>query len=196
MTQTVSIRPARAAETVALARLIADSFSHLPLTQWLVPEHNARVDVLAGQFALFVEHAIAHGDVYVAEDGLGVGVWYPPGPIPDVDDYDARLAAACGPYTPRVAELDAAMHHAHPVGPEHAYLSLLAVAASARDRGIGSALLDLHHRRLDADGTPAYLDASGPPSRRLYMRHGYADHAEPYGVGGIDGFYPMWREPR
>jgi len=196
MTETASIRAARASEIDSLARLIAESFYHLPLTRWLVPEQDTRTAALAGQFVLFVEHALSHGDVYVAEDGLAVAVWFPSGPIPDVTDYDARLAAACGPYTSRFAELDAAMHHAHPAEPDHAYLSFLSVDESVRNRGIGSALLDVHHRRLDADGTPAYLDASGVRSRGLYLRHGYTDFAAPYGAGDVKGLYPMWREPK
>ena len=68
--------------------------------------------------------------------------------------------------------------------------------SAARNRGIGSALLEAHHRRLDADGTPAYLDASGLPSRALYLRHGYTDHAGSYGPDGVTAFYPMWRESR
>jgi ribosomal protein S18 acetylase RimI-like enzyme len=196
MTDTVSIRSARATEAPALGRLIAVAFSHLPTTKWLVPDDDARVDVLAGQFTMFVEQGIAHGDVYVAGDGVGVAVWLPPGDLPDIEDYDERLAARCGPYTPRIVALDEVMHKARPVEPEHAYLAMLAVHEPARDLGVGSALLNLQHRRLDADGTPAYLDASGLHSRRLYQRHGYTDYAPPYGVGGIDGFYPMWREPK
>ena len=109
---------------------------------------------------------IDHGDVYVAGDGDGVAVWFPPGPMPDIPDYDERLAAACGPYTARFVELDEQMHKAHPTDPDHAYLAFLTVEAPARNRGIGSALLEAHHRRLDADGTPAYLDASGLPEPR------------------------------
>lgn len=197
MTEAVSIRPGRASDVDALARSIARAFGHLPVSQWLVPEdEEARVDAMAGQFRLLIAPAIDHGDVYVAGEGAGVAVWFPPGPMPDIPDYDERLAAACGPYTARFVELDEQMHKAHPGEPDHAYLAFLAVEAPARNRGIGSALLEEHHRRLDADGTPAYLDASGLQSRALYLRHGYTDHAGPYGPGDLTGFYPMWREPR
>ena len=197
MTEVVSIRPGRASDVDALARSIARAFGLLPVSQWLVPDdEDARVDAMAGQFRLLVAHAIDHGDVYVADDGDGVAVWFPPGPMPDIPDYDERLATACGPHTPRFVELDEQMHKAHPTDPDHAYLAFLTVEASARNRGIGSALLEAHHRRLDADGTPAYLDASGLRSRALYVRHGYTDHAEPYGPDGVTAFYPMWRESR
>lgn len=198
MTDTVSIRSGNVSEAGQLGRLIGESFIHLEVTRWLVEKEEHRVPALAGQFEMLVAHAIEHGDVYVAEDvstgePAGVGVWFPHTPIPDIEDYDARLAAACGPYVSRFAELDAAMHAAHPTSPDHAYLLFLAVGESARNRGIGTALLKEHHVLLDKEGIPAYLDASGLHSRELYLRHGYVDHAPPYGVGGLTGFYPMWR---
>jgi ribosomal protein S18 acetylase RimI-like enzyme len=197
MTAAVSIRPGRASDVDALARSVARAFGHLPVSQWLVPgEEDARIEAMAGQFRLLVTHALEHGDVYVADEGDGVAVWFPPGPMPDIPDYDDALEAACGPYTPKFVALDEEMHKAHPAAPDHAYLLFLAVEAPARNRGIGSALLDLHHRRLDGDSTPAYLDASGRQSRALYLRHGYVDYAEPYGPDGMTAFYPMWREPR
>jgi ribosomal protein S18 acetylase RimI-like enzyme len=197
MTAADSIRPGRASDVDALARSIARAFGPLPVSQWLVPDdEEARIDAMAGQFRLLVAHAIDHGDVYVAGAGDGVAVWFPPGPMPDIPDYDERLAAVCGPHTARFVELDEQIHKAHPTDPDHAYLAFLAVEASSRNRGIGSALLEAHHRRLDADSTPAYLDASGLPSRALYLRHGYTDYAEPYGPDGVTAFYPMWRESR
>jgi GNAT superfamily N-acetyltransferase len=194
-TGTPSVRTARTGEAPALGRLIATAFSHLPVSRWLVPEPDERVPAMGGQFEMVVAHGIQHGDVYVSDEGPGVAVWFPPGEMPEIENYGERLAAACGPYAERFAELDDAMHHAHPSAPDHAYLAFLAVAEPGRDRGVGSALLEAHHQRLDADGLPAYLDASGLDSRRLYLRHGYTDHAPPYGPGGLREFCPMWREP-
>jgi GNAT superfamily N-acetyltransferase len=192
------IRCAAPHEAAALARLIAESFAPLPVCQWLVEDEATRIDALAGQFEIIVEHAIAHGDVYVvgAEAApSGVAVWFPPHEIPDMPDYDKRLAAVAGPYTSRFAELDAAMHSAHPDGPAHAYLAFMAVRGPERDHGIGAALLEKHHRKLDEAGVPAYLEASGLRSRQLYLRHQYVDHGSAYGPAGINEFRPMWRDP-
>lgn len=198
MTKTVSIRSGVVSESGRLGLLIGDSFAHLELSRWLVDDEAQRVPAMAAQFEMLVAHAVEYGDVHVAEDQVtgepvGVGVWFPPTPIPDIPDYDARLAAACGPYTARFAELDSAMHDAHPTGTDHAYLLFLAVSESHRNHGIGSALLNVRHSVLDQEKAPAYLDASGLHSRGLYLRHGYVDHAPPYGVGGLKCFYPMWR---
>ena len=197
MTEPVPVRRARDGEAEALGALVARAFAPLPLTRWLVPDDGeARVAALGGQFEMLVAHGMRHGDVYVGGDAEGVAVWFPPGASMDIPGYDRRLAEICGPYLPRFVELDELLHKAHPDGPPHAFLALLAVESGARDRGIGSALLDVHHSRLDADGTPAYLDASGLDSRRLYMRNGYTDYAPPYGPAGLTALYPMWREPR
>jgi len=197
VTRPVPVRRAADGEAGALGLLVARAFAPLPLTHWLVPDDpDTRVAALGGQFAMLVAHGMRHGDVYVAGDGDGVAVWFPPGPPPEIPGYDERLAEVCGPHLPRFVELDDLLHKAHPGEPDHAFLALLAVEAPVRDRGIGTALLDAHHERLDADGMPAYLDASGPDSRRLYLRHGYADHAPPYGPAGLAALYPMWRAPR
>jgi GNAT superfamily N-acetyltransferase len=193
------IRCAEPHEAPALARLIAESFAPLPVCEWLVEDEMSRINALAGQFEIIVEHAIAHGDVYVVGDEdappMGVAVWFPSHEIPEMADYDKRLAAAAGPYTHRFEELDAAMHTAHPGGPAHAYLAFMAVRSTERDHGIGAALLEKHHRKLDETGTPAYLEASGLRSRRLYLRHEYTDHGPAYGPGGLKVFRPMWRNP-
>jgi GNAT superfamily N-acetyltransferase len=196
------VRPAQAAEATRLGSLIADAFAHLPVGERLTADADERRVAMAGQFGILVEHAIAHGDVHVIDrpggnaEPVAVAAWLRPGPIPNIDDYDQRLAAACGRLTPRFVELDELMHSRHPVAPEHAYLAFLAARADARDRGLGTALLSAYHPGLDASGTPAYLEASGLRSRELYLRHGYVDYGPPYGLDGGEHFYPMWREPR
>jgi ribosomal protein S18 acetylase RimI-like enzyme len=189
------IRRAVPGDAGVLGRLIADEFHHLEVAAWLVADPLERRIAMGGHFEIVVGHAIAHGDVYVVDgpDGAtGVAVWFPESEIPDIDDYDERLAVACGTHTVRFARLDDVFHSARPAEP-HAYLALLAVRASVRSGGVGSALLRAHHARLDATGTDAYLDASNLRSRKLYLRHGYADRGAPYGITGGDDFYPMWR---
>jgi hypothetical protein len=53
-------------------------------------------------------------------------------------------------------------------------------------------------RRLTArDGTPAYLEASSPRARDLYLRHGYAmRRGSAFRLPEGPLLWPMWREPR
>jgi GNAT superfamily N-acetyltransferase len=126
-------------------------------------------------------------------------VWYSNAPegVPDIPDYDQRLAAICGPYTKRFQLLDEAMHHAHPVGRQHEFLALLAVSPDAQGGGLGAALLKVRHDVLDEAGIPAYLEASSLRSRQLYLRNGYVDLGQPFAVpdGPDPAMWPLWRDP-
>jgi GNAT superfamily N-acetyltransferase len=194
-----SIRRAGPAETGALAQVIADAFDDLPVCRWLVPDPRQRRRVLPADFHILVEHGVEHGTVYTTGELDAVAVWYSGAPegVPDIPDYDERVARACGPYTERFRLLDDAMHGAHPVGRPHEHLAFLAVSPRAQGRGLGSAMLTLRHDILDERGVPAYLEASSPRSRELYLRHGYADAGDPFAPKGVADpmMWPMWRDP-
>jgi GNAT superfamily N-acetyltransferase len=69
------------------------------------------------------------------------------------------------------------------------------VVPEATGNGRGSALLEPVPRRCDAEGLPAYLEASSEHNARVYGRLGF----EPWDdVEIVDGVRvrPMWREPR
>ncbi|WP_238161769.1 GNAT family N-acetyltransferase [Micromonospora endolithica] len=115
---------------------------------------------------------------------------------PDITDYDVRLARATRDAVGRFVALDLAMHAAHPTGLPHEYLAFLAVDPRHQGQGLGSRLLRHHHAVLDADGTPAYLEATGDRNARLYARHGYQPGQPPYRAGDSPALRPMWRPPR
>lgn len=192
----LSIVRADHTEAGAITDVIADAFQHLGVVVWLVPARAERRRVLGGNFRIFVEHALTYGEVHVTDDRSGVAVWFPrdADPIPEPPDYDRRLAEACGRWTERFQILDRLMDAHHPAQPHH-HLAFLAVRPDRQGEGLGSALLRHHHARLDADGVAAYLEASSPPSRDLYTRHGYRVGA-PFAVPDGTPFWPMWREPR
>jgi GNAT superfamily N-acetyltransferase len=195
----VSIRSAEPTDAKVLAQVIADAFHDLPVCRWLVPDPEERRRVLPPHFQIYVEHGIEYGIVHTTDELDAVAVWFSDAPqgVPDIPDYDSRLAEACEPHTPRFVLLDEAMHHAHPTGTPHEHLALLAVDPTGQHGGIGSALLAARHEYLDAYGIPAYLEASSLRSRSLYLRHGYADLGEPFAVpGGPEPtMWQLWREP-
>lgn len=195
-----SVRIATSTDIKAVAHLVADAFDRLPLTNWLVPDPGERARVLPANFEILVEHAIAHGVVHVNDDRTAAAVWLTGAPdgVPEIGDYDRRMASICGPYIDRFTQLDEAMHRGHPTGPTHAHLVFLAVAPHLHGRGLGTALLDHHHEHLDQHGVPAYLEASSLASRALYLRHGYQPHGEPFTVadGPNPAMWPMWRHPK
>lgn len=190
----VEIVGAGRGDAEAVTAVIAEAFSSLAATAWLVPEPDQRLRILTGNFRIFVEHALEHGAVLTTADRSAVAVWFPRDgePLPEPADYDRRLAAAVDPWTERFQVLDALFEANHPAAPHH-HLAFLAVRPDRQGGGLGSALLRHYHRRLDASGTAAYLEASSEQSRDLYLRHGYRPHGDPFTLPDGTPFWPMWR---
>ena len=83
----------------------------------------------------------------------------------------------------------------HPAG-EFYYLHFIGVHPAHQGKGFGSALLgDVLRQRCDAEGRPAYLEATSRDNVRLYERHGFVA-LQPFGPEGAPPLTPMWREPR
>jgi GNAT superfamily N-acetyltransferase len=139
------------------------------------------------------------GEIYATADTVtgqlsGVALWFPlTSLIPPPQDYETRLKEVTGDAFERACLLDAALDANHPLEPHH-YLAFLAVRPECQSRGVGSALLDRHHARLDQAGLPAYLEANHPRNRDLYLRHGYRVRSV---IELPDGppLWTMWRSP-
>lgn len=183
-------------DTHIIADLIATAFHGLDVAAWLVPEPLERQRVLYANFTTFVGHAFNHGEVLITSDRRGAAVWFPREIAPPgILDYERRRWLACGPNTDRFETLDTAFEAHHPTQAHH-HLAFLAVHPDHHGHGVGTALLDRYHRRLDSAGMPAYLEASSPRSRTLYLRHGYTDHSAPIELPGGPQLWPMWRTPQ
>ncbi|MHA6617430.1 hypothetical protein [Pseudonocardia sp. DLS-67] len=103
--------------------------------------------------------------------------------IPPIPDELARLRT--------FTELTEARH---PAGTAHLYLVFPGVVPEAQGRGPGGALLRRRLARADAEGLPAYLEASSQRSRAPYVRHGFRDlGAEPIRLPDGPAIWPMWR---
>ncbi|GII93745.1 GNAT family N-acetyltransferase [Sinosporangium siamense] len=179
-----------------LGSVIATAFHPGDVNVWCVPDPEERERLLPPHFAILVEHALIHGDVYATADMTAVAVWFPNiKPMPDVPDYDNRIRAFAGPHARRLIAIGETLAAGHPHEPHH-YLNFLAVLPELQGRNIGAALMAKHHAVIDAEGVPAYLEASGLRSRDFYLRLGYHDHGDPI-VLPEDGplMYPMWRPP-
>ncbi|HEV2348144.1 MAG TPA: GNAT family N-acetyltransferase [Actinocrinis sp.] len=198
--QAVRADPGDAAQ---LSSLIALAFHDLPPSTWLIPDSVARREVFPDYFRLYVDHAFEAGAVYTTPELAAVALWLPNGTGHDDPPagYDARLAAVAGGWVDRFRAFDAQLDKHHPAGERHDHLAILAVHPTLQGRGVGSALLDAHHRELASGAEPvaAYLEAASLDSRRLYARHGYQDLPEPIpfpdGKPSTAMMYPMWRPP-
>jgi GNAT superfamily N-acetyltransferase len=193
--------PAGTADLDALGRLIAEAFHDLPPSRWLIPDGDARREVLPGYFRLFVEHALATGVVHTVPDRTAVALWLPGGgdAAAPPADYDARLAALTAPWTGRFVAFDEALDRRHPAGVPHQHLAMIAVRPGRQGAGAGTALLLTRHERLDrGPGEPAYLEAASPRTRQIYLRHGYVlrPNAPIYLPDGGPPMWPIVREPQ
>jgi GNAT superfamily N-acetyltransferase len=185
------------ADIPVLSQVIADAFSDLAPSQWLIENPAARRQIFPGYFGLLIEHAMASGLVCTTPGRDSAALWIPAGadgPQPP-GDYAGRLAAVTRPWTSRFLAFDAALEKNHPAGIPHHYLAILAVRPDRQRQGTGTALLRAHHATLDRDGVPAYLEASDPGTRTLYLACGYADHGPPVQLPGGPLMYPMARKP-
>jgi GNAT superfamily N-acetyltransferase len=96
----------------------------------------------------------------------------------------------------RLLALGQALAPRHPDHEPHLYLAVMGVAGRRQGAGLGTALLRHRLERADADGIGAYLEASSPRSRDLYLRHGFTDLGDPVQVEDSPILWPMWRDPR
>ncbi len=78
----------------------------------------------------------------------------------------------------------------------HAYLWFLGVRPEAQGRGLGSRLLSVGTRRLDAAGEPAYLETQTERNLGLYRRHGFEVISEHKARPDAPILWSMWREPQ
>ncbi|GAA2210500.1 GNAT family N-acetyltransferase [Nonomuraea monospora] len=185
-----AVRLATADDAQRVADLIATAFAGLRPMAYLVPSRRDRHRIMAANFRIFVEHAVEHGEIHLIDDGPAVAVWFPyTSPLPTPHDYDRRLAEATGEWVDRFRTLDELFEKNHPAAPHH-HLAFLAVHPDRQNEGLGTALLQYQHARLD--GLPAYLEASDPRNRDLYTRHGYQAR-EPFALPDGARYWPMWR---
>lgn len=176
----------RMTSTETVVRVLAAAFADDPLARWLLPADLAAEIV----FGPLVEASAAAGELAVAPDRTAAAVWLPraTGPVGErqpIPDAFAHLRT--------FMELTEARH---PTGTAHLYLVLLGVLPEAQGRGLGGALLRERLDRADAEGLPAYLEATSQRSRALYERHGFRDTGDPIHLPDGPTLWPMWRPVR
>ena len=150
-------------------------------------------------FELYVDGYLRHGETYLASDGNGAAVWLPPNTelfTPDqAQIFGVAVADLLGPDVDRAFQLGEIFAEHHPDEPLY-YCQFLATVPALQGRGIGSALLRDTLHRADAEGMPAYHEATSPRNRALYERHGYVSQGEFTLPEGGPTLWRMWRDPR
>ena len=196
-----AVRRATPADVPALARVLADAFYDDPAGRWFFPQARTRRRRLERFFRLVAleRMALPHDEVHTTEDLAGAALWMPPGSLESSTLAELlllpRIVRSCGPDTARTLRNIAAMDAVHPHEP-HWYLPQIGVATGRQGQGIGSALLRPVLDRCDAEGMPAYLEATTTRSRDLYARHGFEVVEVMTLPDGGPPLWRMWRDPR
>jgi hypothetical protein len=178
----MNVRPATQADHPRMVATLAAAFATDPPLRFLVPDDTeARLRVYFGALVPLY-------DAWVSEDPFGTALWLPPGRYPFRALTQLRLLPAgvrvFRPHLRRALGAQRAVERHHPHEP-HWYLDY--IAADTPGSGAGSTLLSHAERR------PAYLNASTPRSRDLYLRHGFQVTSEfrlPFGGPPV---WRMWR---
>lgn len=193
------IRPARIGELDGIAGAMARAFADDPALGFLLGEAR-RLERLERFFEAELRVvAFPHEIVWTTDSLVGGAIWARPGHwrVP------VSASIAEGPAMVRVfgSRLGLAlwtrlrMERLHPKQPESYYLAAIGIAPEGQGRGVGSALMEPMLERIDAEGAPAYLEASTTRSRGLYARHGFVQTGEIRLPRGGPAIWPMWREP-
>ena len=196
----MAVRPATQADIEKIAPALAEAFAGDPPMTWFTPEEEGRVERLVPYFrALVGKLHIPHGEVWMSEDPVGAAAWVAPGKWP-FTAWQRRGVIATelrtfGRHPLRTLRGVEAIEKNHPKEP-HWYLEYIGVERSGHGQGTGSALLRPMLERCDADGTPAFLNAGSPNSRRLYERHGFEVTEEFRLPDGGPPLWRMWRDPQ
>lgn len=178
-----------------VADIVADSFLHLDVIRFLVPDDVRRREVSRDWYRLYIAHAIDDaGQVVMTGDASAAAVWFDRIREPsEPEGYAKHLADLAGDDLPRFQELDMQMEAHHPTE-AHWHLLFLAVRPEKWNQGLGSRLMTFTHRRLNVNSIPAYLEATSEQNRRLYQRHGYTDMTPPtLAVSDGTRLHRMWR---
>ena len=157
-----------------LSQVIADAFHDLAVSQWLIPDPDARREIFPGYFAIFVQEALERGVVHTTPDRCAAALWIPHEQSFDTGPahYDSRVDEVTGPWAGQFRLLDAALSARLPSF-RCQHLAMLGVRPDRQRRGIGAALLDTSHGELDQPpGDKAYLEASSPETRKIYWSAG------------------------
>lgn len=183
-----------AADGPEVVETLAQAFFDDPMMTWWIPDAARRKEILPGFFELMVGAFLPAEEIY-AIDGVAAALWVPPGPAPSEDEtaeLGRAIAEIAGENAERGFAIMAATEAVHPTE-EHFYLFFLGARPGFQGRGLGSSLLREVLDRCDADGMPAYLEASSEDNRRLYERHAFVVR-DALTVENSPPLYLMWRD--
>ncbi|MEU1813352.1 N-acetyltransferase [Micromonospora aurantiaca (nom. illeg.)] len=186
------VRDATSKDIDALSEIIAGGLMAQPTAAWMVPDAAERRDVLLRYARLVLTRGLDEGQVDTTHDHSAVAVWYSRlEPPVSAASWVYDLQRFLGPHASRFALLHAYVDAVVPHTPHH-YLAHF--AARRGQSGAVRAVLAGYHRRLDAEGLPAYAEVSGArPRESVVARLGYEPRSPVLLEPGGPALWRMWR---
>jgi GNAT superfamily N-acetyltransferase len=155
-----------------LTLALAAAFHEDPVFGWLMPDETRRPARLRRFFEHELRHVLRRGRIWTSDERSGAALILPPGAWRTPLHVAALQGLALGTRVPRAAGLLATIEWRHLREP-HCYFAYIGVAPEAQGRGLGSDLMRPTLERCDAEGLPAYLEASSERNAVLYERLGF-----------------------
>jgi ribosomal protein S18 acetylase RimI-like enzyme len=192
-------RVATADEAATAVELLVGAFYADPTWSWAFPDPQRRAGQQRALWTLFVRGALRYPWVWLDAGSAATSVWIPPGGTELAPDQEAELERLLvdqlGADAGRVLAAVEQFGEAHPRDEPHYYLSLLGTDPARRGHGHGLALLAANLELIDAERTPAYLEASNPANVPLYERYGF-ERIGSFELAGGPVVHTMWRAAR
>jgi GNAT superfamily N-acetyltransferase len=202
--QMPTVRQADATEVAAVSAALTQAFDGEPVTEWMLPQRFRRRARRELMFTLDLQlYVLPHdGQVTTADDGprglVGACLTLPPDGWQMPKTVDGRTALqlfwAYGIGLKRVLHMQRAMAERHLTEP-HYYVRWVGIRPGLRGQGLGSALMQPTLDRCDAEGLPAYIEASSEGSAALYERLGFVHQGVLQLPDGGPPVWPMRRTP-
>lgn len=106
----IGIRRANASDRATVAATISAAFFDDPVTRWLLPDAQRRLEIIEPMLALYADAYLPHGETYLTDDGNGAAVWLLPHaqlltPEQEVT-FGTALAELAGPAIERMVQLE------------------------------------------------------------------------------------------
>jgi len=196
--QSSAVRKARANDVRQLAALLAAAFYQDPVWgPYFLPDKRRRLAGLtwffAGELRQFLPYELVW-DHRGSGRGVGVGAaWTLASAAMGVLRRAPSIARTFGRQLPRVLRATTMVEKQHPRDP-HYYLPYIGVAPARQGNGLGTALLRPALDRGDAQGVPAYLEATNKRNLPLYCRQG-VQAREDIDLPNGPHVWTMWRAP-
>ena len=184
-------------ERSAVPDVLTAAFQDDPVVGWLFPDPTERPRLQRAYYTALLGRPTAQAYLNTTGDAAAIWLDLPAGQAPFEEPRGADAGpdplAVFGPYAERLRHLGGLLAEHHPHVERHLYLACVGVRPGRRGGGLGSALLRHRLAHADAEGLPAYLEASSPRSRDLYLRYGFEDLGTPVQLPGSPLIWPMWR---